>query len=217
MPSRIVPSSSAVARTWLAVPPSRSAAVAPRWRSCQAAPPRLRPLTRSPGWVCGRRCRESLHLSSSAVVRPVASGQRTAEHRRAQQLLRCSALCPAVPRRWDPAAGGAEQGRGRGGAAQQLRHLGPPAADLRCSGSMGELRAKYGPRRSCLVLRDSAPPTADVSRDACSGGAAGATRRSKRLKALWAADSDGATGRTGRRSSTTLEAGHVGGTVTSDY
>ena len=69
MPSRVVPSSSAVARTWLAVPPSRSAAGEPRWRSCRAAPPRLRPMARSPGWVCSRRCRESLHPSSSAVVR----------------------------------------------------------------------------------------------------------------------------------------------------
>ena len=64
-----------------------------------------------------------------------------------------------------------------------------------------------------MVLRDSASPTADLTRDACSGGAAGATCRSKHLKPLWGADSDGAAGRTGRRSSTTSEAGHAGGTV----
>ena len=49
------------------------------------------------------------------------------------------------------------------------------------------------------------------------GVAAEATCRSKDLKALWTADSDGAAGRTGRRSSMTSEAGHAGGTVTSDY
>ena len=75
--------------------------------------------------------------------------------------------------------------------------------------SMGELRSKCWPRRSCLVLRDSASPTEDLSIDACSGGAAGGMCRSKHLKALWAADSDGAAGRTGRRSSTTSEAGHL--------
>ena len=68
-----------------------------------------------------------------------------------------------------------------------------------------------------MVLRDSATPTADLSRDACSGGAAGATCRSKHLKALWTVDSDGAAGHTGRRSSMTSEADHVGDTVTSDY
>jgi hypothetical protein len=104
----------------------------------------------------------------------------------------------------------------QGGAAEEL--LGNYAISARrLQTSMGELRAKCGPRRSCLVLRDSASPTADLSRDACSGGAAGATCRSKHLKALRAADSEGAAGRTGRRSSMTSEAGHVGGTVTGDY
>ena len=104
----------------------------------------------------------------------------------------------------------------QGGAAEEL--LGNYAISARRpQTSMGELRAKCGPRRSCLVLRDSASPTADLSRDACSGGAAGATCRSKHLKALRAADSEGAAGRTGRRSSMTSEADHVGGTVTSDF
>ena len=68
----------------------------------------------------------------------------------------------------------------QGGAAEEL--LGNYAISARRpQTSMGELRAKCGPRRSCLVLRDSASPTADLSRDACSGGAAGATCRSKHL------------------------------------
>jgi hypothetical protein len=53
-------------------------------------------MTRIHGWVCGRRCRESLHPSSSTVVRLVASGLRTEQHS-AQQLLRGSARWPAVP------------------------------------------------------------------------------------------------------------------------
>ena len=43
------------------------------------------------------------------------------------------------------------------------------------------------------------------------------TGASTDLKAPLAVDSDGAAGRTGRRNSMTSEAGHAGGTVTSDY
>jgi hypothetical protein len=126
------------------------------------------------------------------------------------------------------------------GAARVQRFPAPPAADptgnaghraeprRSCSATTpsrrvgrrprwGNCGPQYVLRRSCLVLRDSATPTADLSRDACSGGAAGATCRSKHLKALWTTDSDGAAGRTGRRSSMTSEADHVGDTVTSDY
>ncbi len=49
-----------------------------------------------------------MHPSSSAVVRPVASGQRT-KQRSAQQLLRGSARWPKAPRRWGPASGGADR------------------------------------------------------------------------------------------------------------
>ncbi len=80
---------------WPAVPQSRSAADVLRWRSCRAAPLRLRPMASIPDWVCGRRCRVSLHPSSSAVIRLVASGQQT-KQRSAQQLLHGSARWPAA-------------------------------------------------------------------------------------------------------------------------
>ena len=115
------------------------------------------------------------------------------------------------------------------GAARVQRFPAPPAADP--TGNAGH-RAE--PRRSCSATTPSwhvavcataellgtarlGDTTADLSRDACSGGAAGATCRSKHLKALWTTDSDGAAGRTGRRSSMTSEADHVGDTATSDY
>ena len=127
-------------------------------------------------------------------------------------------------------------GADHSGAARVQRFPAPPAADP--TGTAGH-RAK--PRRSCSATTPSRRAGCRLQRgnfksraghggaawyyatlhhrlwDACSGGAAGATYRSKHLKALWAADSDGAAGRTGRRRSTTSEAGHAGGTVTSDY
>ncbi len=131
-PSSIVPSSSAVARTVASRSPievcGRRAKI---WRSCRAAPPRLSPMARIPGWVCGRRGRESLHPSSSAVVRLVAPGRRT-EQRSAEQLLRGSARWPAVPRRWGPAACGADRVCSRSrisGVADDVVIVGSPPSD----------------------------------------------------------------------------------------
>jgi hypothetical protein len=134
----------------------------PRWRSCRAAPPRLRPMARIPGWVCGRRCRESLHPSGSAVVRLVASGQRT-EQRSAQQLLRGSARWPAVPRRWGPAAGGADRvcSRSRiGGVADDVMVVWSPPS---------------GPRMSQTSQAHFHHRGMDISRNTPPGGLVGAS------------------------------------------
>ncbi len=80
---------------------------------------------------------------------------------------------------------------------------------------LGNCRPQHVLLWSCLVLRDLATPTADLSRDTYSGGAAGATCLSKHLKVPWTADLDGAAGSTGQRSSITLEADHVSQTKVS--
>ncbi len=65
------------------------------------------------------------------------------------------------------------------------RHLCGPAAGLD-----GGLRNIGRATAELLGTRESASLTVDLSRDACSGGAAGATCLSKHFKAVQAADSD---------------------------
>ena len=132
---------------------AEGAADAPRWRSCRAAPPRLRPMACIPGWVCGRRCWESLHPSSSAVVRLVPPGRRT-KQRSAHQLLRGSARWSAVPRRWGPAAGGADRvcSRSRiGGVTDDVVIVGSPSS---CQG-MSQTSQAHAHRRGMDISRNS--------------------------------------------------------------
>ena len=87
----------------------------------------------------------------------------------------------------------------------------------RLQASMGDCEPQDRLRRSCLILRDLASPTADLSRDACSGGAAEAMCRSKHLKAPRTVDSDGAAGSVGRRSCVNSERIIWGPPLVSDY
>ena len=103
-------------------------------------------------------------------------------------------------------------GRSRGGAARQLRHLGAPAADLD-GGTARQVWATaelLGTTR--LGITDCGPFKGRVL-----WWSRGSYVPEQAPQLLRAADSDGAAGRTGRRSSMTSEAGHAGGTVTSDY
>jgi hypothetical protein len=112
-------------------------------------------MARIPGWVCGRRCRESLHPSGSAVVRLMASGQRT-EQRSAQQLLRGSAWWPAVPRRWGPAAGGADRvcSRSRiGGVADDVVIVGSPPSGP----GMSQTSQAHAHHRGMDISRNTPP------------------------------------------------------------
>ena len=104
----------------------------------------------------------------------------------------------------------------QGGAAEEL--LGNYAISARRpQTSMGELRAKCGPRRSCLVLRDSASPTADLLKGRVFWWSCGSYVPEQAPQGAMGCGIGWSRGSTGRRSSMTSEADHVGGTVTSDY